>query len=820
MFLPPWHSNRFVYNFLHPWHALCGVLTNQTPMFRNYFKTAWRNLLKNKFYSVINITGLAIGLAVGIMILLWVQDETSFDSFHTNRSRIYKVNSHMGNASGQVWGVAPAPLSVFATESVPEVAASVRVNRIWENLILTTKNNKLYDNTAAFADSTFFRVFSFPLIQGNPDKPFTALNSAVLSASMAKKVFGTEKAQGKTLEINKEPVVVSAVMEDFPGNSVMQYNILLPMALYAKQFTEYGGNGNWKTIDVDLGSYNYDVYMLLQPGAGNHTVAKKLTDIFWQHKTGDDPQGSHFILQPLTSLHLEKPDGNKNAQQTVRIFLFVAALILIIACINYVNLSTARSMQRAKEVSMRKIAGAARQQLFAQFIIESAVLFLFATLLAFGIIYLLLPLYNNLSGKNLRFNLLSANVWLVTGGAILGTLLLSGIYPALLLSSFRPLQALKGKLTAGIATASFRKTLVVTQFVFSTGLIISTVVIASQLHYMRSKNLGFNKDQVFTFGLDNKTFPHFDVLRNKLLQMPGVLGITSSNSGLAGINGTTGDTDWEGKAPNSAMMIHEREIDENFIPLLQMQLVAGRNFTGEGDSARYILNETAIRQMGMKDPVGKRFSLHENKGIITGVLKDYNYSSLHSAVEPVIMYYSKKNYRIYVKTTPQAAESVIAAAKKNWEAYGSDFPFSYSFLDADFEKMYRADERAGTLFKVFAIVTIFISALGLLGLATYTAQVKTKEMGIRKVLGASIPHLTTLMTKEFVQLVVLAFVIATPIAAIAMYKWLQNYTYRIQLQWWMFALTGLAAVTIALLTVAHQAIKTAVANPVASLKAE
>ncbi|GGH66590.1 putative ABC transport system permease protein [Filimonas zeae] len=789
-------------------------------MFRNYFKTAWRNLLKNKFYSVINITGLAIGLAVGIMILLWVQDETSFDTFHTNAAHIYKVNSHLGNANAQVWGVAPAPLTVFAKESVPDVVNGVRVMRRWNNLIIQTGNDKLYENTTAYADSGFFSLFSFPLLQGNPDKPFTDMHSVVLTASTAKKLFGTEQAVGKTLQINKEHTVVSAVMQDFPGNSVMQYNMIFPMTLYARNFTEAGGNGDWKTIDADLGGYNYDIYFQLRPQATPEAVAKKITSIFYQHKSGEDADGSHFVLQPLTSLHLETPDGNKGAQQTARIFLLVAALILIIACINYVNLSTARSMQRAKEVSMRKIAGAARQQLFAQFIVESALLFLFATLLAFGIIYLLLPLYNDLSGKNLRFNLLSANVWLVTGGAILGTLLLSGIYPALLLSSFRPLQALKGKLTAGIATTTFRKTLVVTQFVFSTALIISTVVIASQLQYMRSKNLGFNKEQVFTFRLDKATFPHFDVLRNKLAQMPGVLGITCSGSGLAGINGTTGDTDWEGKAPNSSMMIHEREVDENFIPLLQMQMVAGRNFTGEGDSARYILNETAIRQMGIKDPIGKRFSLHENKGIITGVVKDYNYSSLRTAVEPIIMYYSRQNYHIYVKTTTQAAEAVIAAAKKNWEAYGSDFPFSYSFLDADFEKMYRADQRAGNLFKVFAVVTIFISALGLLGLATYTAQVKTKEMGIRKVLGASVPHITSLMAREFVQLVVLAFIIATPLAAIAMYKWLQNYTYRIQLQWWMFALTGVAAVAIALLTVAHQAIKTAIANPVNSLKAE
>lgn len=789
-------------------------------MFRNFFKTAWRNLTKNKFYSIINITGLAIGLAVGIMILLWVQDETSFDSFHKNAGSIYKINSQMGKANGQVWGVAPAPLLVLAKEHVPEVKTGVRVMRRWSNLVITTEHDKFYENTTAYADSSFFNVFSFPLLQGNAEKPFSNARSVVLTASMAKKLFGTEQAMGKSLKINKDNCEVSAVMEDFPGNSVMQYNIIFPMTLYAQIFTEAGGNGDWKTIDTDLGSYNYDVYLQLQPQAKAEAVAKKVTDEYARLRGEKERDGSHFILQPLTSLHLVAPDGNKSAQQTARIFLLVAALILIIACINYVNLSTARSMQRAKEVSMRKIVGAARQQLFAQFIIESALLFIFATVLAFGVIYMLLPLYNNLSGKNLHFDLLSANVWVVTGSAILGTLALSGIYPALLLSSFRPMQALKGKLTTGIATTSFRKTLVVTQFVFSTGLIIATVVIAYQLKYMREKDLGFNKEQVFTFGLDDKTFPHFDVLRNKLLQTPGVQGIACSGNGLAGTGSTTGDTDWEGKDPNVSMLIHEREVDEHFIPLLHMQLVAGRNFTGTGDSACYILNETAARQMGMKDPIGKRFSLHENKGVITGIVKDYNYASLKQGVEPIIMYYSKQNYRLYVKTTAQTAESVIAVAKKSWEAYGSSFPFNYSFLDADFEKMYRADQRAGILFKVFAVVTILISALGLLGLATYTAQVKTKEMGIRKVLGASVADLTAIMAKEFVQLVLLAFVIATPIAWVAMHHWLENYTYRIQLQWWMFATTGIVAVTIALLTVGHQAIKTAITSPVKSLKAD
>ncbi|MEP6951837.1 MAG: ABC transporter permease, partial [Ginsengibacter sp.] len=778
-------------------------------MFRNYFKAAWRNLVNNKFYSAINITGLAIGLAVGIMILLWVQDELSYDSFHHNAGSIYKINSHLGTGtSAQVWEGSPGPLAVFSKQQIPEVVNAVRINKIYEQMRFTYQDKKFAESKLAYVDSTFFSMFDFRLLEGNAAKPFPNMNSIIVNSSEAKKYFGAvQSAVGKQLITDNGNFTVSGVMEDFPENSSMKYNMLLPMSFYAGLFTKHGGNGDWKTMDEDLGNFYFDTYLQIQKGGAAETAGKKLTKIYL-NKRGEDVKDDFFTLQPLKTIHLVAADGNGSALQAVRIFLIVAILILFIACINYVNLSTARSMVRAKEVSVRKIIGAARAQLFIQFIVESVLLFLFASIFAFFIIFLLLPLYNDLSGKHLVFSLGNRGVWIVVGSAIIGTLALSGIYPALLLSSFKPIQALRGKLSFGIGNASFRKILVVTQFIFSVGLISATIIISYQLRYIRDKDLGFDKEYVFSFGLGDQMHSHYDAARNELLKQPGVLGVAASGNSIVGTNSTTGDTYWDGKEPDRMFLIHTNGIDKNLIPLLKMQMVAGNNFSGsKSDSAHFILNETAVKQAGITNPVGKNFTLWQNKGTIIGVVKDFNYASLKQAIEPSIFYYDPSGSRMYIKTTGKDASKAITASQKRWKEYTADVPFSYSFLDDDFNSLYQSDQTTGFLFNVFAIVAIAISCLGLFGLATYTAQVKTKEIGIRKVLGASIASITNLLAKEFIMLVLVAFIIAAPVAWFAMNKWLQDFAYRINISWWMFVLAGLVAVLIALVTVSFQAIK-------------
>ncbi|MFT3935016.1 MAG: ABC transporter permease [Chitinophagaceae bacterium] len=787
-------------------------------MLKNYLKTAWRNLWKNKFYSVINISGLAIGLAVGIMILMWVQHESGYDGFYKNTSSLYKINSHIGSGTNaQVWEGSPAPLAVFCKQSIPEVENAVRVKDRYEQISFKEGEQEFIEEHSAFVDPAFFNVFEREFVEGNSNIPFKDDHSIVITASTAKKYFGTEKALGKILVADKENFSVSGVIQDFQENSKFHYNVLFPLSLFAKNF---GGNGAWKTVDEDLGNYQFEIYLQLQKTASPETVAKKISKIFAEKKQVDT-KDNFFTLQSLKTLHLVTADGNTSALRMVQVFLAVAILILLIACINYVNLSTARSMLRAKEVSMRKITGASKLQLFVQFIVESAVLFLLSAILALGVIYLLLPLYNSISGKSLVLDLKNSGVWMVIGCSILGTLLLSGIYPALLLSSFKPLLALKGKLSFGIGASGFRKVLVVTQFIFSIVLIIGTIAINKQLQYIKEKDLGYNKEHVFSFNLTKDLHDHYDAVRNELMKDPSITGIASSDGSVIGINGTTGDTYWDGKPADASLFINVNGIDQNFIPLLKMKMAAGANFSGvPADSAHFILNEAAIKQAGIKDPIGKMFTLWQTKGTIIGVVKDFNYTSVKQTIAPSIFMYDPPNWRMYVKTTGAQASKAIAAVENIWSKYPAKTPLAYTFLEEDYNKLYQSEEKTATLFNVFAVVAIVISCLGLLGLITFVAYLRTKEIGIRKVLGASTANITALMTKDFILLVLIAFIIAAPISWFAINKWLQDYSYRIHPDWKMFAAAGFMAIAIAIITVSFQAIKAALANPVKSLRTE
>jgi putative ABC transport system permease protein len=787
-------------------------------MLKNYLLTAWRNLRRNPFYSVINISGLAIGLAVGMLILLWVQDESSYDAFHQHAADIYKVNSHLGNGpSAQIWGGAPGPLYHFSRESIPGVVNAVRVMQRDNHFIVANKDKKFLEKSSAFVDSTFFRVFSFNLLEGRRDQPFKDNNSIVLTETMARKYFGDKDALGQTLVFDSAVnFTVTGVMADFPANSSIQDDILFPMSLYARDFR---GNLNWKTIDADLGNFAFETYLQLTPTANPTRIESDITRLY--RDTKHEPNGPSFTIQPLTSLHLVTATGDTGALRTVHIFLVIAILILFIAGINYVNLSTARSMLRSKEVGVRKIIGAGRTQLFIQFILESTLIFGIATILALGFIYTLLPLYNTLAGKHLFLDLRNGQVWLTLACTIIGTLAAASIYPALLLSAFKPMQVLKGKFSFGVSNTVFRKGLVITQFTCSVALIAATLIISKQLKFIRDMDLGFDKDEVFTFSMRDQMHGHFEAIRNELIQQPGVLGVATAWGGLAGSNGSTGDTWWEGKDDTKPLMINATGIDEQFIPLLKMKLVAGTNFTGSGaDSAHYILNETAIREAGIKDPIGKPFQLWQTKGTIIGVVKDFNYESLRQPVQPAIFKFDKPSWVVYLKTSAARAPQAIAAAEQQWKRYNPDYPFEYTFLDKDFAQLYVADQRTGTLFQVFAIVAIIISCLGLFGLATYTAQIKTKEIGIRRVLGATVTQVTSLLAREFILLVGISLLIATPIAWWSMTKWLQNYTYRTHLNAWIFLATGGTVLALALLTVCIQAIRAALANPVKSLRPE
>jgi ABC-type antimicrobial peptide transport system permease subunit len=621
-------------------------------MLKNYLKTAWRSLWKNRFYSSINILGLSIGLTTAILLLLWIKDEKSFDRFHKDYERIYALSAHF-NANGkeQVWSGVPGPLYRYSM-SLPPVEAVVRIK---DNGGITlhrpNSDQSFYDIRNAYADSSFFAVFSFPLIKGSVRNPFPDINSVLLTRSTARKIFGTDDVVGKVIMQDANSFVVAGVLQDFPQNSSLHFDALFPMGLYAKQFTEWGGNGDWKTIDEDLGNYAYDTYLKLQPHASITTIEKSLAKAYKDARNGDSD--TRFLLQPLADKHLIAPDGNAAALRIVQVFSIVTFLLLAIAAVNYVNLSTARSMSRAKEVGVRKIIGAARSQLFVQFVVETVIIFVIALVLALVCTALLIPAYNDISGKSLEFSLFNPSVWMLIGTAVAGTLALAGIYPAVHLSSFNPINALKGKLPQSISNVLLRKGLVVFQFSISVILIICTMVIGRQMQYIRKANLGFNKEYVFTVALSGDAQNHIDAVKAELNRAPGILASSvSSIYNISDYGVATGDIEWPGKSANDNMVVTVANIDKDFIPMMNFTFIEGGNFSGTpSDTSAFIINETMAKQMGLKQPyVGKKMKLFTVPGNIIGVVKDFHFKSLKEKIGPLAFQTRQWKNMLYVKT--------------------------------------------------------------------------------------------------------------------------------------------------------------------------
>ena len=788
-------------------------------MLKNYFKAAWRNLSKNKFYSSINIAGLAVGLAIGIIILLWIQDELSFDGFHKEAKNIYRLENQVGTGSSiQIWTSTNAPIATEAKTHAPQVKDAVRI--AFNNFYSTYKyGDKLFAETKTFfTDPSFFSIFDFHLIKGDNAKPFTDENSIVVTETTARRYFGNQDPLGKVIVgDNKANFTVSGVIRDFPKNSSIDGDIFFPMSLTNKYLhTDRNDNGN---IDNDWETFDYTTFLLVQPGTSIPALSKTLRDLHLKHEPADTD--IKYLLLELGKMHLYKADGSPAGIETVRIFFIVALLILVIACINYVNLSTARSMLRSKEVSLRKIVGANRMQLLVQFIIETALLFLIAAFFAIVLIYLLMPAFNKISGKELTVDLTNFSIWRIIILSIAGTLAVSSIYPAMLLSSFEPVKALKGKITAGLGTVGFRKILVVSQFAVSVALIIGTIVISNQLRYIWSKQLGYDKTHVFSFWMRGAN-DHYEAIKNQLLGKPGIADVTRAAGNIVSLGEQTGDNNWDGKGANQTFMLYPLSVDKNFIPFFKLQLVAGKNFTGAiNDSAHFILNETAVREAGIKDPIGKRFKMWKADGTIIGVVKDFHFASMKRKIEPAVLYYYPRiNNFIFIKTSGENAVKAITGTEAVWNQYNAGNPFSYNFLDETFQNLYKSEQQTGTLFNVFAGIAILISCLGLLGLATFTAHVRTREIGVRKVLGASAGSIIRLLARDFIRLVLIAIVIAIPVAWYGMNQWLQDFAYKISIGWTVFAFAGLIAIVISIITISFQSLKAALANPVKSLRTE
>lgn len=793
-------------------------------MIKNFIKTAWRNIFSNKFYSAINILGLTAGLVVGIFLLLWIKDELSFDRFHKNQGSIYKIGIEGGTGiSKRIFGSIIAPVGSFAKREIPEVKDAVRIFRIGDAAI-KYKDKRFREKNFAFVDPSYFSVFDFPLIQGNQKQPFSDNNSVVLTETTARRYFGNENPIGRAVILGIEDLcVVSGVIADYPENSSFQFQVLLPLSrfneyAYVKNKTTYDNKTYLSSMDTDWSNFSFETYLQLRPDASPIAVAQKLQKIHERNKPEDTPVP--YVTQQLSKVHLYQMDGSDGGIGTVRIFIGVALMILIIASINYINLSTARSLSRSKEVGIRKIIGAGRKELFFQFILETTLYFTIAAILAISIVFIFLPFFNNFSGKHISLQLYSIDLWSYILIMLIGTLLLTSIYPALLLSNFDPIKVLKGRF--GMKKSNFRKILVVLQFTVSIVLITMTVVIGRQLDYIRNKNLGYEKSNIIAVSMAPKMAQHFEAVKSDLLKNKGVSDVIRLGRDMVYGGGSTGDNDWDGKPSNSNLWFSITYSDQFALDFFKIKLAQGKNFTGSiADSTHFLINETAVREMGLKNPLGTRLRIRTVPGTIIGVVKDFNYASVRKKIEPMVFQFSPKDcQQLYIKTNPAGTKSALLALQQIWKSYYDDMPISYSFLDESYQQQYMSEQKQGTLFNFFAIIAIMISCLGLLGLCTYTAQLKTKEIGIRKVLGATVFNIIQMLNKEFLLLIIIANIIAIPLALYFTSNWLDGFAFRTTVPITIFLGAGLLTIIIALFTVSFQSIKAAIANPVKSLKDE
>lgn len=785
-------------------------------MLRN-IKIVVRRLMSRKFYTAINILGLSISLSTAMLIIIWAQDERSFDRFHHDYHRIHKVNAHVDPAnSGTVWSNTPGPIVNYALTS-PDVEFATRFAQDRnETLTNDERNHQIRGLKIGYADAHFFDIFNFPLLEGSLTGFQSNFTNAFITESTAEKLFGSSDIVGKTFSYDDDIYSIAGVLADIPHNSTLQFDVLMPFGNLAQYFR---GNGKWKTVDEDLGSYRFATYIKAKPNTTSDAISKFVTDAF--SKAWDGENSTFFVLQPLKNMHLVTPDGNDSSLRIVQVFEIIAALLLVIGAVNYVNLSTARAMDRAKEISVRKIVGATRRQLFVQSILDTLIIFGISVVIAIISIFALQAAYTQIAQKPISHSLHGASLWLHMGLTVGATLLLSSIYPAIQLSGFKPIESLNVQHTKQLSPNTTRKLLVVFQFFVSITLIVCTLVIKNQMDFIQEFNLGYDKEHVLTLSLPAEAYKHIDAIRgelnnNRAIEAVSLTGIWN----IGDYSQSTGDIAWPGKPKDQTLIVTQATIDKDFIPLMDIQLLEGSNFTGmPADSAGYIINETLAKQMGLTPPfVGASLSLHEVPGRVIGVVKDFHFKSIKEQIGPMVFWTHWNANTLYVKTTSTQAQQAIKALETIYNRYPSDSPFSYTFIDEQFDALYKSEQRTALLFDVFSGIAVFISSLGLFALATHEAQKRVKEIGIRKVLGAGVFEVVWLLCKNYLALVFLAILIACPVAVYLMNEWLRNFAYKTDLQVSSFIMGSATAVGLAIFTVSWQAIRAARANPVKSLR--
>jgi putative ABC transport system permease protein len=784
-------------------------------MIRNYFKIAWRSLWKNKGYSAINIFGLATGLAASIFIFLWVYDEFSYDKFHANSNRIFKVliNNKYPDGKIETYPATPARLKDVIKNEIPEVELAAQYSMEAE-LLVKNKTNSFNEN-GIYADSTLFKILSFPIINGNASEPLKN-NSIAISKSLAEKLFKNENPIGKTLSVGaKYDLLVNSVFADIPQNSTLRFEFAIPFDLYVK---ENPWMQNWK-------SGGTRTVVMLKPSAVADQANSKLINLI--KKNCSDCSTTAFLFPYTESrLYSEFENGKKAGGRIQQVFLFsiVAILILLMACINFMNLSTARSTNRSREVGVRKSVGAQRSNLIVQFITEAVFLSFIAMLFAIVIVKLLLPFFNDVTDKSIRLNL-SDPVFIV--GILSITIfagVLAGSYPAFILSRFNPVKVLKGTTQLGLSGNAIRKSLVVVQFTASVILVVGSIAVYKQIGFISQKNLGFNKDNIIVIDQNEGLVKNYEAIKNDLQQLPAVKNVAFGGNNIFTIPITTTDPVWSGKPTNSSITFKIYRCDTGFIPTMDIKMLAGRNFTGKNDVSNYIINKKAMETMGLSfdNALGKELEMWNGKGRIVGITNDFHNDNLKFGIQPLIFMYSENigsNYFIKV-SGGSSMPQLLGQIRQVFQEHNPDYPFEYTFLDEVFNREYRTEAIIGKLSLSFTVIAIFISCLGLLGLATFTAERRTKELGIRKVLGASVGNLAIMLCSEFTNLIILSLLIGLPISWWLVKEYFSGYMFHTEVKWSIYIITSISILLIAILSVGYQAIKAAITNPVKSLKTE
>ena len=793
--------------FLHP------------DMIRNYLTIAWRNLIRNKTFSLINIAGLALGMASSLLILLWIQDELSIGRQHVNAASLYRVMEHE-TTDGQVVTDEDTP-GILADElkkEFPEVVYAAGLSGKEEHVL--TVGTKVARQAGHFVGNDWLTMYSLPLLAGAANTALRSPTSLVISKKLAEVYFGDPKtALGKSIRFdNRTDYQVTAVFDNLPTHSLDQYDFLLNWEGYLKREPWLQ---EWE-------NYGPRTRLLLRADANPDPFNAKLKTFLKDRNKDIGPNFNiELFLQPETEAYLYShfKNGHRDGGRIeyVRLFSIVAVFLLFIACINFMNLATARSVKRAREVGVRKVVGAERSSLIGQFMGEALLLTTLSLGLALGLVILTLPVFNQLTGKHLTLPLDQPVFWVVLSGLLVGTGGLAGSYPALFLSSLHPVRVLKGALRFGAGAQLFRRGLVVFQFVLSMLLIIGTVVIYQQLQYIQTKNLGYDRSNLIRIPSEGEISQKFPLFKQELQQLPGIQSVSTMQTNPLYNGNTTEGVSWTGKDPSAVISFNNTAVGYDFAKTMNVKFVRGRDFSPVfgTDSTNYLINEAAARRMGYKDPVGQPLTFWRKPGKIIGLIEDFHFNSLHDPIKPLIIRLADNHHgNILIRTQPGQTKQALASIEALSQKLNPKFPFTYSFVDTDYAKLYTSETVVGTLSTLFAMLAIFIACLGLFGLAAFMAEQRTKEIGVRKVLGASVASLVSLLSQDFLKLVLIAIVIASPLAWVAMNRWLAGFAYKIAIEWWIFGLAGLLSVGIALLTVSFQSIKAALMNPVKSLRSE